>query len=287
MVEVAEQRLVEEFVPHSPVEGLAEAVLHRTTRRDVVPLDADLLRPEQDGVRGELRSVVADDELRLAVPGDERRQFAGHPPARDRSIWDRGEALFFHVVDDVEHAEPLPGRHLIVNEVERPTGIGARFDDHRRTGSDGPLAAAAPANRQTFLAVEPLGPLVVHDVSLLPQQNVQAPIAEPPPLGRQFPQTTTQQGVVVPPGAGADGRSVGTGDGTRPPLADVVLAQDVGDGFPNGGGRHHFFASRSFRTEASRMASANRRFSLAFSSSSAFRRFASETSMPPNFAFQA
>lgn len=57
MVEVAEQCLVEEFVPHSPVEGLAEAVLHGATRRDVVPLDADLLRPEQDGVRGELLSL--------------------------------------------------------------------------------------------------------------------------------------------------------------------------------------------------------------------------------------
>jgi putative transposase len=37
----------------------------------------------------------------------------------------------------------------------------------------------------------------------------------------------------------------------------------------------------------SSMASASRRLSLAFSSSSDFSRFASETSMPPNFAFQA
>lgn len=61
MVEVAEQRLVEEFVPHPPVEGLAEAVLHRTTRRDVVPFDGALPRPQQDRVRRELGPVVADE----------------------------------------------------------------------------------------------------------------------------------------------------------------------------------------------------------------------------------
>ena len=239
MVEVAEQRLVEEVVPHAAVERFADAVLHGAPRRDVVPLDADLLRPEQDGVRDELRSVVADDELRLAVPGDECRQFTGDPLARDRRVRNRREALLGHVFDNVEHAEPLPGRHLVVNEVERPTGVGARFDDHRRTGSDGPLAAAAPANRQPFLAVEPLGRLVVHDVTLPPRQNVETPIAEPTPLGRQFPQTTTQKRIVATPGAVANGRSVGADDGARPPLAHVVLAQNVGDGCPDSGGRHH------------------------------------------------
>ena len=45
MVEVAEQYLVEEFVPHSSIECLAETVLHRTTMRDVVPLNAALSCP--------------------------------------------------------------------------------------------------------------------------------------------------------------------------------------------------------------------------------------------------
>lgn len=107
MIEITEQRLIEEFVPHSPIEGLAEAVLHRPSGSDVLPLDAGLLRPQQDGVRRELRSVVADDELRLAVPGDECRQFAGNPLARYRRVGDGREALLGHVVVDVEHAEPL------------------------------------------------------------------------------------------------------------------------------------------------------------------------------------
>lgn len=119
-----------------------------------------------------------------------------------------------------------------MNEVEGPPGVRPSFDDHWRTGSDRPLATVVPANRQPFLAVEPLGPLMVHDVALLPQQNVETPIAEPPPLRRQLPQTTTQNGVVAPSGAVANGRSVGTDDGTRPPLARVVLAQNMSDGFP-------------------------------------------------------
>ncbi len=87
----------------------------------------------------------------------------------------------------------------------------------------------------------------------------------------------------------------------------------MSDGFPLGDGRHHFFESRSFSALAivlgpmadkgslSSMASASRRFSLAFSSSSTFSRLAAfdgqmihriicqtvSPSMPPNFAFQA
>lgn len=50
MVEVAEQRLVEEFVPHAAVERFADAVLHRAPWRNLVPLDTCQLRPQQDGV---------------------------------------------------------------------------------------------------------------------------------------------------------------------------------------------------------------------------------------------
>src|ERR1700704_458490 len=38
-----------------------EAVLLRLAGRDVVPADAGRIRPAQDGVRGQLGAVVADD----------------------------------------------------------------------------------------------------------------------------------------------------------------------------------------------------------------------------------
>jgi len=58
-------------------------------------------------------------------------------------------------------------------------------------------------------------------------------------------------------------------------------------GFAPRDGRHHFFEIRSFKATLSSMASARRRFNLAFSSSRLLRRRAFDTSRPPNFAFQA
>jgi hypothetical protein len=59
----------------------------------------------------------------------------------------------------------------------------------------------------------------------------------------------------------------------------------MSDGLSAGGGRHHFFDATSLSMALSSIASARSFFSLAFSSSSAFSRLASETSSPPYFAF--
>jgi hypothetical protein len=73
---------------------------------------------------------------------------------------------------------------------------------------------------------------------------------------------------------------------TRPPLADPKRETKVSDGLSPGGGRHHFFVAISFSIALSSIASANSLFSLAFSSSSDFKRLASDTAeeMVPAFA---
>lgn len=58
MAQVGEQVLVEALVPQAAIEAFHEAVLHRLSRRDVVPLDVALLLPLQDRVRGELGAIV-------------------------------------------------------------------------------------------------------------------------------------------------------------------------------------------------------------------------------------
>src|SRR5580693_9342709 len=58
------------------------------------------------------------------------------------------------------------------------------------------------------------------------------------------------------------------------------------DAFALGGGPYHFFARSSRSAAASSICSAKSFFNFAFSSSSCFRRLASETSMPPYLAFQ-
>ena len=50
LVEVGEQVFVEALVAQAAVEALDEAILHRFARRDVVPFDAALVLPGQDGV---------------------------------------------------------------------------------------------------------------------------------------------------------------------------------------------------------------------------------------------
>ena len=95
------------------------------------------------------------------IPGlprvvDQRRQFAGDPLARDRGVGDRRQAFARHVVDDVEDAEAPAMGELIVDEVERPAGVDLGLDQDRRACSDRPPPGPALADRQPFLAIEPI-----------------------------------------------------------------------------------------------------------------------------------
>ena len=59
--QAVEELLVQAFVAQAAVETLDESVLLRLARIDVVPFDAVRVGPFQDGLAGELGSVVADD----------------------------------------------------------------------------------------------------------------------------------------------------------------------------------------------------------------------------------
>src|SRR5208283_1890209 len=113
---------------------------------------------------------------------------------------------------------------------------------------------------------------VVHLEALALQQDVQAPVAEASALMGQGTQPIPQLCISRPP-ATIPYRHPNAPDGSaRPPLAHVERSTQVSDSLSLGGGRHHFFASRSF--------------SAAFSLSSPFSRLASDTSSPPYLAFQ-
>ena len=58
MAQGGEQRFVKTFIPQPAVEALAEAILLWLARRDVVPGDTALLRPAQDGHRGQLSAIA-------------------------------------------------------------------------------------------------------------------------------------------------------------------------------------------------------------------------------------
>ena len=94
------------------------------------------------------------------------------------------------------------------------------------------------------------------------QQDLQAPIAEAPALMRQGPQPLPQ---CCSSGRRDDSASSSAPADAfaRPPLAHLERRTQVSDGLSLGGGRHHFFARRSFSAALSSMASASSFFSWA------------------------
>ena len=80
--------LVETFVAQPADEAFDERVLHRSARRDVVPINACILRPSQDGMAGQFGAVITDDRGRLATLGDDLVQFTGDPVPRQGRVGD-------------------------------------------------------------------------------------------------------------------------------------------------------------------------------------------------------
>ena len=132
VIEPEEKGLVQEFVPHAAIEALAKAVLHRFSRRDIVPCDAVLRSPAEVRVRGELRPIVRDDHPRFPPPFDQDAQFPRDPFPRDRRVGNRRETFARDVIDDVENPEPPSAGELILDEVERPARVAPDFDRHGR-----------------------------------------------------------------------------------------------------------------------------------------------------------
>ncbi len=126
---------------------------------------------------------------------------------------------------------------------------------------------------------------MVHRVTFAFEQDVKAPVAEAPALLGKFGHPPPKSQIIRTRGFVSNGHAAAADGFTRPPFAHPMRGHKVCDSFSLGSGRYHFFPNRSFKATLSSMASASMRLSLVFSSSHAFRRLASDTSMPPNFAF--
>ena len=192
IVEIEEERLVEKLGAHAAVEAFDEAILHRPSGREEVPVDGVVMTPGEHGVAGVFRAVVADDHAWLAMALYDGRQFARHAPARDRSVRDRTEALLRHVVVDVEDAEAAPVRELVVEEVRGPARIRLHLDQDRRTRSNGLAAGAALAHREPFFTIEPMDAIDARRLTLAPEQDEQPAISKAAPLVGEIAQPSGQ-----------------------------------------------------------------------------------------------
>ena len=61
VIQIGEEALVEQFIAHPTIEVFDEAVLHRLSRCDKVPIDDCVLAPGEHGVTGELASLIAEE----------------------------------------------------------------------------------------------------------------------------------------------------------------------------------------------------------------------------------
>src|SRR6202008_500838 len=111
---------------------------------------------------------------------------------------------------------------------------------------------------------------MVHHIALPLQKNMNAPIAKPPAFMGNLLHPLPKIAIVGARGLVSNRHAA---------AADGFISPPLGSGPPP------FFPNKSFRATLSSMASASSRFSRVFSSSSVFSRLASETSMPPYFAF--
>ena len=275
---------IQALVAQLAIEALDEAVLLRFARRDIVPSDAGLILPFEDGATGQFSPVVRDNGFWPAIKTDAAIQFAGYAGTRQGCICDQRQAFSSVVVDHAEHAEP-PGRSEdIGHEVEAPTLRWAVWHRHRFTRASRALAASPAFYRQSFLFVETPQFLVVHHDALPFEHNANAPIAEPTArccdLAHAFADLRIVRFRLTP-----DGFRIDADQSAGAALGDVVFVDHLERRVPLQLGRRQFFPSRSFRIELSSMLSASSFFSRAFSVSSVFSLRASDTSIPPYFAF--
>src|ERR1700737_2353032 len=229
-----------------------------------MPFDGALLRPAQDRHAGQLGAVVGDARGGLAARGDNRAELAPDPPAGKRGIGDERQAFAGEVVDDGEDAKPPAVAQLIMQEIQRPVLVWAlrSFSGARVPRA---LAAAATANLEPFLGIEPAQFLVVQRDPLAPQQDVQPAVTEAPPDSGDRAQTGTQETILRPPAVIADRTAIRTDHLACPPLAHLVDLAEVRGGLSSSGGRHQFLSATPRSMALSSIASANSFFNLAFS----------------------
>jgi len=123
----------------------------------------------------------------------------------------------------------------------RPTLVWTIGQHHRPARAQRPLAPATATHPQSFLAIDAQQLLVVGRDALPRQQITQAAIAEPATLCRQLAQPLPQRPVIRPCRLVTDHPAAHTNQCTRPTLVHPVMLPGMGDDFPLGAGRYHFF----------------------------------------------
>src|SRR5690606_20365447 len=282
--QAVEDLLVQAFVAQAAIEGLDVAVLLRLAGIDVMPFDAVLVGPLQDRLAGELGSVVADEASRFAVDANQGVKFSRHSGPRYAGVGNQGQVLAAAIVVDRQNAELAAYPDRVRQEVQGPALFRLQRHRHWCPTAACPFAATPAAPGQTFFPVDAVDLLFVHDHAFALQHDAHTPIPEATPLLGDLVHLLTDFRVIGRPLTPHSLR-IDTDQDAGPALRDRMTLHRPQNRVPPRHRCRQGFPNRSFRTTLSNIASASRRFSFAFSSSSCFSRFASDRSIPPYLAF--
>ncbi len=127
-----------------------------------------------------------------------------------------------------------------MDEIQRPARIRLCRDQDRSPCADGTSSRAAPADRQPFLAIEPIDAVNPRRFAFASEQDEQSSVAETPPLVGKFAKSAAQRRVRQPTGPIADHLAISADDGAGPSLRQTHDALQMSDSFALGGGPYHF-----------------------------------------------
>ena len=157
--------LVETVVTEGAVEGFDEGVLGRLTGLDVIEVHMAPLGREVEGLAGELWSVVKGNGTGSSQSIAEGVEHFGHHLPSDRGIDMERETLTGAVINEGEASEASSSGNLVMDEVHGPALIGTHGRWQGNPCQCWQLPALLPAQGETFLPVDPCGPLTIDDHS--------------------------------------------------------------------------------------------------------------------------
>src|SRR3954468_10057738 len=278
---------VQQLVPQPAVERLAVGVLPRAPRGDVQRLRPTTGQPATHRLGDELRPVVAADVIGHAPHLEEVLQRRYHilggqaPLDLDRQAFPR------ELVHHRQQLQAPPVGRLVVDEVIAPDVVRAL----------GPAASAAvlalpePAtlpldlrHLEPLSTPEPVDSLEVDRPPLPHQWGLDPPVAIAGVLSGQGPDP--QQQLFLSFSFGPDVPLARPGHAQRsagPTLGDLEGRHRPDDGLSPPDRAHEFPRAASLRIALSRLRSATRALSRAFSLSNSLRRLISSALMPPNW----
>ena len=172
----------------------------------------------------------------------------------------------------------------VCQEIQGPALIRLCGFGHQRARALGPLAASPPFHGKAYFAVGAAGFLVGHDHIFALRQHADAPIAEPAAFASDLLHLLADPGMVKRAFA-PDRLWIDADKPADLAMRDIMIPHCIGRCLSPLFRCRQLSSGKSFESTLSSIISASSRFSLAFLSSSAFSRAASDISMPPYLDF--